>query len=249
MTVLRASVFNRIPLLRFGISTRAGGASPHPYGMNLSYTVGDVRENVDRNREIFYSRLGLRGDDVAATGQVHGDTVLAVDAPGHYTGCDGLVSNAKNLFLAITVADCVPLFLADPETMAVGAVHAGWRGTQARIAAKAVSAMVASFGIRPDRLLAFIGPAASSCCYDVQEDVWSLFEERFRRRVNGRVFLDLKQANLDQLRVEGVLEHHIEVSPFCTISDAGLFHSHRRDGGKSGRMMGVIGATGGSIIR
>jgi purine-nucleoside/S-methyl-5'-thioadenosine phosphorylase / adenosine deaminase len=104
-----------------------------------------------------------------------------------------------------------------------------------------VRAMEREFGVDPTRVRAYLGPAASACCYVVGEEVASQFAEAFVRREAAGVIVDLKRANLQQLLDLGVPPGQIEVSPFCTISDSGRFHSFRRDGGRSGRMNAVIG--------
>ncbi|MBM2842054.1 MAG: hypothetical protein HW412_2582, partial [Bacteroidetes bacterium] len=93
----------------------------------------------------------------------------------------------------------------------------------------------------PCDMTAFVGPSAAVCCYNVGEEVASQFEERFIHRLDGKTFVDLKLANLTQLREVGIARSAIEVSPLCTIADAQLLHSFRRDKEKSGRMMAVIG--------
>jgi YfiH family protein len=239
MNLIRPSVFP--PEILAAFSTRQGGVSPPPLGMNLSFSVGDDPANVRRNREIFFNALGIPLERLAFPGQVHGSNVRLISAPGRYPDTDALITLEAGLFLCVTVADCVPILLFDPVTKALGAVHAGWRGTSSGILARAVKAMQSDFGVRPSHLTVSIGPSASVCCYRVGEDVASRFPASALRREQGEVFVDLKGANLGQLLDSGVLPKNVELSPFCTISDSMLFHSHRREGSKSGRMVGVIG--------
>jgi hypothetical protein len=239
--VVRPSIFAGGPAVVAAVSTRNGGVSPHPLGMNLSFRVGDCEKNVQRNREIFFGSLGIRTTDLAIPGQVHSTKVLRVDAPGSYPECDALITAARGVFLCVSVADCVPILLCDPAIPAIAAVHAGWRGTAGRIAEGAIHAMEREFTADPRRLRAYLGPAASSCCYVVGEDVASRFAEQFVRRDEAAAIVDLKRANLQQLLDQGVPACQAEISPFCTISDSGQFHSFRRDGAKSGRMIAVIG--------
>ncbi len=237
---VRPAVFRGLAVLA-AVSTRNGGVSPAPLGMNLSFQVDDRKENVRRNREIFFGSLGIGIDELAVPGQIHGRAVTRVDAPGSFPECDALITGASRVFLCISVADCVPILLCDPAVPAVAAVHAGWRGTVGRILEAAVGKMVRELHAEPGRLRAYLGPAASSCCYVVGEDVAAQFEPRFVRRDGGRFFVDLKQSNAGQLIGLGVPPDRIEVSPFCTISDSDRFHSFRRDGHRSGRMFAVIG--------
>jgi hypothetical protein len=229
------------PGILFGMSLRKGGVSREPFGMNVSYRVGDEEDAVSRNREIFLDNLGIPATQLATPGQSHSANVLRVDAPGMYADCDGLITSRCGIFLAITVADCVPIFLYDPHQRVVGALHAGWRGTADSIAANGVAIMKSECGSRPSDLVAFVGPSARVCCYEVGEEVAQRFDGFAVRRRNGKIFLDLAAANKKQLLESGMKAENIEVSPFCTISNADLFHSYRRDGNQSGRMMGVIG--------
>jgi polyphenol oxidase len=239
MTVIRPCVFP--PGVTAGFSTRNGGVSPPPLGMNLSFMVGDDPVNVRKNREIFFGALGIPSGRVAIPGQVHGTTVRRVAGPGDYPETDALISSEPGLFLCVSFADCVPILLFDPVHNAVGSVHAGWRGTASMIVEAAVAAMHAEFGTNPEGLIASIGPSASGCCYSVGADVASRFPPLFVREERGEAFVDLKGVNRGQLLNAGLRPGNVELSPHCTISDTSLFHSYRRDGVKSGRMMGVIG--------
>jgi YfiH family protein len=215
--------------------------SPPPLGLNLSFRVGDDPANVVRNRGIFFGGLGIPLASLAIPGQVHGSTVLLVDRPGEYPETDALITSVEGLFLCVSVADCVPVLLFDPLRNAIAAVHAGWRGTAAGIAAAAVEAMGAEFGSLPSGLFASIGPSASNCCYSVGDEVASRFPAAFVRTDGAARFVDLKGANRKQLLDAGLRPENVELSPYCTISNPTLFHSFRRDGVKSGRMMAVIG--------
>jgi YfiH family protein len=244
LQILRPSIFNKFPEVVAALSTRTGGVSPPPLGMNLSFGVGDLEENVRRNREQFFSAIGIRLSEIAVPQQVHSATVIRADRPGRYPECDALLTDCERLFLCVTFADCVPLLLYDPRKRSIASVHAGWRGTVSMITRFAVEALCREFGTRPEHVEAFIGPAASDCCYTVGGDVAAQFDQEFVRRDGERFHVDLKRANLQQLMEAGVPPEQVEVSSYCTISDADLFHSHRREKEKSGRMMAVIGFPG-----
>jgi YfiH family protein len=241
MTIIESSFLSAVPSIKSGMSTREGGVSPPPLGMNLSFSVGDERDNVRKNREIFFRELGIRETQVAMPKQVHGTSVRRADAPGSYPDTDALITNARNVYLSVTVADCVPVFVVDRKKLTIAAIHAGWRGTQGHITGIAVKKMIEEYACSQKDMIAYVGPCASVCCYNVGDDVAVRFDEHFVvQQGNGR-FVDLKMANEYQLIEAGISPANIEVSPYCTISDAHLFHSHRRDGEKSGRMMAVIG--------
>jgi YfiH family protein len=238
---IRPEIFERTGTIVAAHSTRHGGVSPTPLGMNISFRVGDEDQNVGENRRRFLEGFGIAERHLAIPGQIHSATVRRAVTPGHVPECDGLITNVPGVVLSVTVADCLPILLADPETRAVGAVHAGWRGTAAGIAARAVEFLADYFGVRPSDLIAYLGPSARSCCYEVGEEVAALFDEPAVRTDQGKYYLDLRAANERQLLDCGVSPQNIESSPDCTISRPDLYHSFRRDGSRSGRMMAVIG--------
>lgn len=242
MEIIRSKIFSQYPQIVFGMSTRQGGVSPGGLGMNLSFNVGDDKVNVIENRRRFFGSLHIGLDELAFPVQCHSNNVLPVKMWGGYENSDGLVTNDLGVFIVISVADCVPIFLFDPVTRTVAGVHSGWRGTSSGIVSKAIALMTSVYDVDPRDLVAFIGPAAGKCCYEVGEEVSSLFEREFVS-TNGAAKwkIDLKSANRHQMLAGGIPENHIEVHESCTIHEPEKFHSHRRDGKFSGRMMGVIG--------
>jgi polyphenol oxidase len=240
MSVLGSRILEETGIVRFAVSTRSGGVSPVPFGMNLSFRVGDDPANVERNRRLFLAQIGATPEQLAIPVQIHSATVRRADAPGEYPDCDALVSGVENVVLAVSVADCVPVFLVDPVGRAVGAVHAGWRGTAAGIVTEAVAAMGREFGSRPADLVAHIGPSAGVCCYVVGQDVAGRFTPEVIVHRSDGPYVDLKSANLRQLLAAGLLPERVDVSPLCTITESTLLHSFRRDKERSGRMMGAI---------
>ncbi len=239
--ILKADCFKNFPSIQFGMSTRNGGMSPEPFGMNLSFSVGDAEENVRRNRELFFGALEIRLDELATQRQIHSGDVQVVRQPGNYHDCDAMITGQPRVFLCVSVADCVPVFLFDEKNKVVAGIHAGWRGTKAGIVSNSINLMKKEFGSDPAKIVAYIGPSASACCYEVGGEVASEFMSEFVIPRNGKVLLDLKAANAAQLVQSGVSSSSIEVSSLCTITETQLLHSFRRDGVHSGRMMGVIG--------
>jgi len=184
--ILSAENFARQHWLLQGWSTRPGGRSDI-YGrgaLNLGFTSDDKRENVEQNRQIFLQHLGAQKNKkpfpLVTLRQIHSahiyliDRVLAKPLAG-----DGMVTKKPGLVLGIQTADCLPVLIADPANKAVGAFHAGWRGTLARIVEKGVGAMRMHFGSDPEQLLAAIGPGIGGCCYSVGAEVQSEFESQF----------------------------------------------------------------------
>lgn len=240
--VVRSGLLAHYPDIVSGISTRRGGMSREPFGMNLSYSVGDTRADVVTNRLRFFDTLGISEGRVAFPSQIHSNTVKTANAPGSYADCDALISKDRDVYLSVSIADCTPVFLHDPVTGSVAAVHSGWRGSKSKLLSKVVEKLIEDFAVIPRDIVAYIGPSAGVCCYEVGEDVASAFDGAFVRREAGkRPHLDVKRFNRHLLIASGAREENIEVSEDCTICHPEMYHSFRRDGNRSGRMLGVIG--------
>ena len=236
-----------------GFTTRFGGVSQGPLAsMNLAIKLDETEENVTRNFEILGQALGFTIDDLVLTYQTHSDIVRVVtqeDCRGcfirNYPECDGLVTDTPGLALTVFSADCTPLLFHDPVTGAVGAAHAGWRGTASKIGAKVVQAMVENFGAKPEDIRAAIGPNIGFCHFetdaDVPEAMIAAFGEEARAFIEKRgekYFLDLKAINALCLRRCGVT--HIEISEDCTMCSPDRFWSHRVTKGIRGSQGAVI---------
>ncbi len=180
--ILQSDLLN-LSWLAHGFSTRGGGFS-RPYGgsaLNLGFTQNDSRAAVKRNRAAFLQALGIpNGARLVTARQVHSDVIHLVTEPpaGPLLG-DGLVTDTPGLALAVLVADCLPVILADPKRKAIGVFHAGWRGTVKRIVQKGVGRMRMHFGSRPGDLRAALGPGVHRCCYKVGEEVRENFRSQF----------------------------------------------------------------------
>ena len=246
------------PTLAHGFSTRRGGTSSPPFSsLNLSLEVGDHPDSVRENRSRLLGEMGIEGNPLVKVKQVHGDEILVIDQgrlsrpdfPECLSTCpaDALITRIPGLILAVSVADCVPILLYDPKSRVIAAIHGGWRSTASGLAAKVVRRMSEVFGTQPEDCVAAIGPSIRSCCYQVDEPVIEAFARlspRWRDWVQekgrGRAHLDLCQANRDLLQAAGVPGGAIHAAEHCTSCRTDLFFSHRRDGGRTGRMMGLI---------
>ncbi len=239
--ILRPSIASDDDRIVCAMSTRHGGVSAGLFGMNLSFSVGDDPAAVEENRRRFFAAAGVPQERVVFQRQVHDVTVQSVSAPGACDATDGICTATSDIYLCVTVADCVPVFLYDPGIPAVGVVHAGWRGTVAEIAPKGVATMVREYSAEPSRMRAYIGPSAGVCCYAVGQEVWTRLPGHCLAHEGDVRKADLKKANREQLIASGIPPEHIITDPACTICGTDLYHSHRRDGAASGRMMGIIG--------
>lgn len=222
-----------------GFTTRLGGVSEGPfYSLNLSKATGDDPEKVAENQRRVLALFG--NPPVAGLKQVHGTQVHWVEGPGVWEG-DGLLTTTPRLLLRVGVADCYPLLLYHPKG-AIGALHAGWRGTVGGILPKAV-ALLKERGFDPAGLHLAIGPGIGGACYQVGEEVVEAFLKEglptFRPDAEGRYRLDLLAALFLQAQRLGIPKGHIHTVGLCTHCDPRLF-SHRRDRGRTGRMWGVI---------
>lgn len=187
LDILRASVLADLSWLVHGFSTRQGGFSTC-YGektLNLGVTPHDRLPTVERNRALFLCALGATDTSkhpwpLLQVKQIHASLVRRVDANSHQPlSGDGLISNTPGRLLAIKTADCVPVLVADSKRKVIGAFHAGWRGTVARIVQKGIGEMRREFGSEPRDLRAAIGPCIRSCCYVIGDEVRAEFESQF----------------------------------------------------------------------
>jgi YfiH family protein len=174
--------------------------------------------------------------NLATLKQIHSaECVAAAGRAGVLGEGDALLEDAPGAVVAVKTADCIPILLVDERRHAVAAVHAGWRGTAAGIAPRAVEAMHARFGSAPADLHAAIGPGIGECCYEVGPEVAAEFGGQ------GRAHLDLTAINQRQLLAAGVTAGRIYASNLCTRCGADDFHSFRRDRERAGRMFSYAG--------
>ncbi|WP_137723868.1 peptidoglycan editing factor PgeF [Rhodococcus subtropicus] len=224
------------------VTTRAGGVSAPPYdSFNLGDHVGDDPAAVDANRRRLADGIGLPFERLVWMEQIHSRTVTVVDGPvdGPVPATDALVTTIPGLALVTLSADCVPVLLSDDEAGVIAAVHAGRIGARIGIVPKVIAAMVEQ-GARPERIGAFLGPAASGRRYEVpaamQADVETFLPGSAVRTAKGTPGLDLRAGLRRQLLAAGV--SGVAEDPRCTIEDRALF-SHRR-GAPTGRLAAVI---------
>jgi hypothetical protein len=187
--IITAPLLTDVPGLGIihGFSTRLGGSS-EAYGgnqLNLGFTSSDNRKSVERNRRDFFRELSGQKTalPVISLRQIHSGLVHILkrkDAlPKTALKGDGIITSRKDILLAVQVADCVPVLVADVKQGSVGAFHAGWRGTVKRIVERGVGSMRAVFGCCAENLYAAIGPCIHACCYAVGEEVIDEFRSQF----------------------------------------------------------------------
>jgi len=223
------------------VSDRHSGGAGSEFTLSLSSTPD--QEVVRSNRARVAAALGLPANQLFFPSQVHETKVVRVTSAttAHdLLHTDALITNEPGIGIAVMSADCVPILLYDRHHRAVGAVHAGWRGTVAHLLAKTLAAMQQAFGTQGKDVLAAIGPSASQANYEVGSEVVQAVDAAFGehhqlliRHANGKAQLDLWKANVWQLEQFGVPAAHIAVANLCSIGNHQYFFSARK--GDSGR--------------
>lgn len=238
--VIRPNIFQSIPGLVAGVSTRHGGLSEPPYSsLNLGVHTDDSSEVIEQNLSLFCADLGVSPTDLARSYQVHGDKIWVTGRAGYQSGFDSMVSVQPGVFAGVGIADCTPILLADPNTRVCAAIHAGWKGTVAQIVHKTAKRLIENRGSNPADILAYIGPCISLAHFEVGDEVASQFDSAFKTRKGDKWHVDLKAANAAQLQALGIQQ--IEIDPACTVENNADFFSHRTEKGVTGRMLALIG--------
>lgn len=235
-------------------TTRLGGVSQgHLASMNLGVRRGDDPNNVAENFRLLGEAVGFSLDDLVSTRQTHSDIIWQVGRAQRGTAitlgsspeCDALITGEPGTGLVIYTADCTPILLYDPVTGAVGAAHAGWRGTVACIAAKTALAMADAYGCDPANIRAAIGPNIGPCHFETDRDVpdavlaaFGSEAEPYIRPVGEKYYVNLKEVNALALRRVGVTQ--IEISDECTMCRPDRYWSHRITGPQRGSQGAII---------
>jgi YfiH family protein len=274
LQILQLAPFRKLDWLVHGFSTRSGGVSSLDGEklLNLSFMDWDTRENVVKNRTLLQTAVGATDFKLVTLKQIHSDVIhIFSAAPAEACRGDASTANHAGLLLAVQTADCVPIMLVDPKKRAVAAIHAGWRGTLARIVQKTVGRMQLEFGSKPGDLLAALGPSIGPCCYEVGAELVTKFTAQFADAPDyfdearsgeepnplqwlnmappghqpppKNVHLDLRKANRSQLLATGLRAENIFTSELCTACRTDLLFSYRKEGPNSGRLLSIIGVT------
>ncbi|WP_051314737.1 peptidoglycan editing factor PgeF [Alteribacter aurantiacus] len=241
-----------------GFSTKHGGESIGPYeSLNLGLHTEDDPRTVVKNREKLAKAAGFQLNEMVVGEQIHSNQIKEITASdrgaGSTTletaikGTDGFFTKDKGVLLVSMYADCVPLYFFAPKEGLVGLAHAGWKGTVGNIAGGMLKAFKEA-GAHPKDVYTAIGPSISMPCYEVDERVVKQVnrlplnaKDSVKKTRKDHYLINLKAINRDLLLAEGVQENRVFVSTHCTYEQSDLFYSHRRDNGKTGRMMSFIG--------
>jgi len=224
-----------------------------PYDFSMALHTGENKKEIIENRKVIASFLKSdKNLHFIVANQTHSDHIKIISKKetkgwegleDAVEDCDALITNEKGIMLTILTADCVPVLLYDNEKKVVAAVHAGWKGTKAKIVAKTVLKMNEIYACEPKHIKAGIAPAIGSCCYEVGEDVAKHFFDTpdGYRKVSEKYMLDLPFINKKQLLDVGLKEENIEMSDICTACEVDRYFSYRKEQGCSGRFMSMIG--------
>ena len=237
-------------------TTIHGGVSEGAYeSFNLGFYSGDNPECVYENRSRLASLINIPLQDLYVPYQTHGDKICVLDNNFmslsdndkylSLNGVDALITDQKNICIGITTADCVPILIYDPDKNILAAVHAGWKGTVAKIVEKTIVKMIDTFGCSAQDMYAGIAPCISHECFEVGEEVVEAFKEArfriediaYRNAGTEKMHIDLRQANKLLLTEAGILPYNIEITDLCTFSNPKLLFSARRQTIHSGRMV------------
>lgn len=253
-------------------TTRHGGVSEGNYAsLNINEYCGDSKANTDANRLLLANELGIDANHIIMPHQTHGvesriigeEFATLPDGVKKMLleGVDAVMTNIPGMCIGVSTADCIPVLLYDEEHHAAAAIHAGWRGTQARIVHKAVQEMRMAYQTDPTKLKAVIGPGISLDNFEVGDEVYADFEqvafdmsaiaeERIKRNPNAddpakaferKWHINLPLANIQMLTHNGVDEANIINTGICTFDNADNYFSARRLGIESGRIYtGII---------
>lgn len=248
------------PGIAAGFTTKKGGFSKGDFSaLNLGLHVNDDPGIVRINRDKIAEIVGFPASVWTCSEQVHENRIYEVTSvdkgKGVYSykegipATDGLYTKESGIMLALLYADCVPLYFMAPSHHLIGVAHAGWKGTVKDIAGEMVRAWGEEYDVAPGEILAAVGPSIGSCCYAVDDRVIDQVNQvypaadgyAYQKIGEGQYSLDLKLLNKLLLIQAGVPQSNITASGYCTSCENSLFFSHRRDQGKTGRMLSYIG--------
>lgn len=237
--------------LRHGFLGRRGGKSAGPFAsLNLAFGVGDDPGIVKDNLCDMKKAVGLHDRRIVTMKQVHGDGIVEItDGRLKQAGeADGMVTAASEICLGVLTADCVPILFAAPQRRIAAAAHAGWRGTLAGIAIKAIADLGERYRLSPSAIEVALGPSIGSCCYEIGADVYGPVVRRWKGLAEtslvsraGKTFLDLRELNRLQLQEAAVPPEKIHRVGPCTACAADDFFSYRRERGTTGHQLSFIG--------
>jgi YfiH family protein len=251
---------DQYPHVMAGFTSKNDGFSKEPfYTFNLGLHVNDSKDNVIKNRKKLSEIIEFPTEEWVCSEQVHDHHIKKVTRSDRGKGVyvyeegvpntDGIYTDESHVLLTSVYADCVPLYFFVPSRGLIGLAHAGWKGTVKQIASRMVNCWVEDEGVNIEDILVAIGPSIHDCCYIVDDRVINEVDQTltvgdkppYTEVSSGQYSLHLSNLNHLLLKKMGIREKNILISSRCTSCEEDLFFSHRRDQGKTGRMMSFIG--------
>lgn len=229
-------------------------SSTFPYSFNLALHTKEDPKDIIKNRKALAKTLEISNNTslkFIVANQTHSENIKVIshaqsqgwEKPNDaIENCDALITNLPHLVLTILTADCVPILLYDTQKDIIAIIHAGWKGTEAKITKKTIAKMQEVFESNPKDILASIAPAIGKCCYEVGFDVGKYFIDKPKSytKKDNKYMLDLPYLNQEQLLDSGIDKEHIEMSDICTSCEVQRFFSYRKEKGCTGRFMSLI---------
>jgi len=247
----------RAPLVRAVATffTRLGGCSPPPED-SLSFSGSLGEEEIRRNTRVVAEYLAIDPGAIIMCDQRHSAEIVCLSSrPSATPIADAIIAEEPGIFPAIRTADCLPILVIDPAARVSAAIHAGWRGTAKRLARKVIETLRLNYHTNPEDLLIALGPCIGVCCYEVGVEVIEALEAHIpfsdnystaksahtSRHACGKYMLDLAEINRAEILSCGVPEANIKKAGLCTRCREDLFFSYRRDNGRTGRQISIVG--------
>ncbi|MFW2565923.1 peptidoglycan editing factor PgeF [Aliarcobacter butzleri] len=206
---------------------------------NLAYHVGDIKENVDKNRQKLALKYDYKNEDLCYMNQIHSANVVVVDenSPKYIDNCDALITKTKNLPLMVMVADCIPILMFDEVKGVIAAIHAGRNSTFLKISEITAKEMIENFSCKTENIKVIMGPSIQKCCYEVNDELKNIVEKSFGKEFVIGNNIDLQGINKKLLENLGI--KNIEISSICTKCSNKPLFSYRKEK-NTGRFAGVI---------
>lgn len=228
------------------MSTRIEPANIASLNVRAFFTTKNILKNNDNIKEVLAKEFNISKDDIYLPIQKHTSNIHVLESGREPVIADAVVADARNIFIGILVADCVPILLYDGRKGIIGAVHAGWRGTAKQILKETIATMQERFGSLPAEISVAVGPSIRQCSYEVDEDVYLAVQKAtgkgdYFSRHGKKYFIDLSSANRIQALDMGISPDNIWQSEDCTFCNPHKYYSYRYSGGSTGRQGGFIG--------
>lgn len=239
---LESNILKNSEGVKHFFSTRKGGVSTGEFeSLNLGIYTNDSKENVRNNFNILCSSLNIN-ENISYLNQEHGNKVfiLTKENASEVVGSkgDAIVTQEKNMPIGVFTADCVPILLYDRDKKVAAAIHAGWRGLESKILTNTVNVLKEKFHSKEENIICAIGQCIGECCFEVSNDVAEKF--RFVSSRGGSLYVDLLKEAYTEAKECNLLEKNIDTLGRCTVCESDLFHSYRRENGKTGRIGSFI---------